>query len=113
MNAILYIPGIAELNQMKKQLQVYGFIIAEDDTMQANQNHVPSAYLSNKKLISDIQLLPLLDYFFILYSSDLLHDVNKFMIVPEVLAKIGCENLCVDPKHLANIYNCIMRKQQV
>ncbi|KAG8189748.1 hypothetical protein JTE90_012923 [Oedothorax gibbosus] len=99
------------LQLMKEKLQFFGLINTEDN-MEPNQNHIQHVNIPNKKLISNIQLLPLLDYFFILYSSDLLHDLHKFEIVPEMLAKIGCEHLCADPNHLANILNCLIRKKR-
>lgn len=105
-NNYTHFPGLSQLNGIRDSLQIHGFIKADVDNMEVCHKSPPSTNVSNKKMVSDVQLLPFMDYFFILYSSDLLHK-NPLPATHDALIKIGCEYLCVDPKHLGNILRCL------
>ncbi|CAL1290109.1 unnamed protein product [Larinioides sclopetarius] len=99
-----YGQGANKIKDIKLQLHDANLITTEnDDIMEICQNPAEVPNISNEKLSAHIQLLPLLDYIFNIYTAEILSP-STLSIDAKVLYKLGVEDICVNPKHLAYIF---------
>ncbi|GBM39504.1 Midasin [Araneus ventricosus] len=99
-----YSQGANKIKDIKLQLHDANLITTEnDDIMEICQNPAEVPNISNEKLAAQIQLMPLLDYIFNIYTAEILSP-SALSIDTKILYKLGVEDICVNPKHLAHIF---------
>ncbi|XP_055945739.1 midasin-like isoform X2 [Argiope bruennichi] len=103
--------GVNKIKDIKLQLHEANLISEEnDDIMEICQNPAEIPHISNEKLAAQIQLMPLLDYIFNIYTAEIFTqrtlDIDKrdIIIDTRILYGLGVEDICVNPKHLAHIF---------
>ncbi|GIY25827.1 hypothetical protein CDAR_600181 [Caerostris darwini] len=90
-----------KLTDIKVQLHSANLMPA-DDVMEISEDSTTISPISDEKIVAEIQIMPLLDYIFNIYTAEILHKTS-LEVKSELLYKLGYECLCADPKHLAHI----------
>ncbi|GFS38673.1 midasin [Nephila pilipes] len=75
----------------------------DDDVKEVSQIPVEVPMIPNEMVKAEIQILPLLDYIFNMYTAELFHPSNLPIDIKEVY-KMGAERICAHPQHLAHIF---------
>lgn len=101
------------MQDIKLQLRDANLITSDnDDIMEICQNPAEVPNISNENLAAHIQLMPLLDYIFNIYTAEMLSP-GTLSIDTRTLYKLGVEDICVNPKHLAHIFRNHIQANEV
>ncbi|GFQ86921.1 midasin [Trichonephila clavata] len=86
----------------------------DDDVKEISQIPVEIPAIPNEIVKAEIQMLPLLDYIFNIYTAELFHPSNLPIDIKKIY-ELGAERICAHPQHLAHIsrYHYLSAQSQI